>query len=392
MSDAASEPPVAGLLLPGPVSVSFLSAIVESVGHPVFVKDRSFRFVLLNRACVDLFGHPRAEMLGKTDYDFFPPGEADLFRAYDQRVFDGGKSQVIEEEPITDRSGRRHRLRTVKAPLVNEKGEITHLVGIITDLTAIKAAEAALRSANEELERAVEERTQALRDVQQALLRKERLSVLGQLAGGLAHQIRNPLAAMQTAAAVLRRKLGDHADDEVHQALNVIREEVWEANRIITDLLDYARVKPPSRGDVDVERLIHNALEAAKVPEHVNVRWDLDEALIVRVDERQMRDALGNVLRNAVEAMPQGGILTITAHADGDVAVIGVEDTGPGLTRDSIAHLFEPLVTSKPLGLGLGLSTARTLIENQGGSIRAATQRGVGARFEVRVPMGALDG
>lgn len=374
------------------VSAQLLAGIIEHIAHPVFVKDRDFRLVLINRACCDLLGRTHDEVIGRTDYELFPTSEADFFRNVDQRVFGTGQPIKVDEEPITDASGQTHRLQTAKVPLVDEAGVITHIVGIITDVTQLKTAEEALRSANEELERAVEERSDALRDAQQALLRKERLAVLGQLAGGLAHQIRNPLAAMATAAAILRKKLGEHADDDVRQALNVIREEVWEANRIITDLLDYARVKPPSRGDVSVQTLLDAAIEHAKPPPNVMITWEVDEGLMVRVDERQMRDALGNVVRNAIEAMPGGGMLRITAHAGEDGTVIGVEDSGPGITRASIAHLFEPLVTSKPLGLGLGLSTARALVENQGGTIRCATQRGSGARFEIRVPIGEPDG
>ncbi len=368
------------------ISPQLLSGIIEHIAHPVFVKDREYRYVLVNRACCALTGWTPGEIIGRTDYDFFSPAEADGFRAVDEQVYARGLPVVIAEEAATDAAGRTYRVRTSKVPLFDPAGEVTHLVGIITDVTELKAAEAALRAANEELERAVEERSDALRDAQQALLRKERLAVLGQLAGGLAHQIRNPLAAMATAAAILRKKLGEHVDDDVRQALNVIREEVWEANRIITDLLDYARVKPPSRGDVPIQSLLDAAIEQAKLPTNVVIAWDVDAGLVVQVDERQMRDALGNVLRNAVEAMPRGGTLTISAHSGEEGTIIGVEDSGPGLTRASIANLFEPLVTSKPLGLGLGLSTARALVENQGGTIRCATQRGAGARFEIRVP------
>lgn len=385
MSDVPELPP--SLALPGAMSLELLAAVVENVAQPVFVKDAQSRFVLLNRAFVTLVGHERETMLGKTDADFFPEAEADFFRKMDERVLHEGTSLTIEEEPVTDAQGQRRYLRTTKSPLRDASGRVTHLVGVIVDMSEVKRAEPLLRSANEELERAVEERTRDLRDVQQALLRKERLTVLGQLAGGLAHQIRNPLAAMQTAAAVLRRRLGEHEDPDVLSALNVIREEVWEANRIITDLLDYARVKPPSRADVQVEQLLAAAIDATTPPSRVILQWDVTPGIVVRVDERQTRDALENVVRNAFEAMPQGGTLSISAHVDAGAALIALEDTGPGLTRDSLKHLFEPLVTSKPLGLGLGLSTARALVENQGGTIRCATQRGTGARFEVRLPL-----
>lgn len=368
-----------------PIDAMGLS-ILEQVAQPIFVKDRRFRFVFVNRALETFTGLRREAMLGKTDYDFFPAYQADFFRQKDEEVFRTGKSVEIAEEPLDGATGEVRRIRTMKAPLLDASGVPTHVVGIVTDLTDILAAGERLRFENEDLERRVGERTAELVGTQEALLRRERLAVLGQLAGGLAHQIRNPLAAMQTAASILKRKLGDAVDPEVGQALAVIREEVWEANRIITDLIDYARVKPPAREDVRVDELVEAMLAALELPPAIQITRSLEPGLVASVDVRQTRDALGNVTRNAIEAMPAGGELRLTAFADGRQIVIAIEDTGPGLTRDSVANLFEPLVTSKPLGLGLGLSTTRALVENQGGSVRVGTSPGRGARFEIRLP------
>jgi len=227
----------------------FLRAILDHLAHPVFVKDREFRFVLFNPALSALVGRTGSELLGKTDYDFFPAEQADHFRDIDTRVFRDGETVVIEEESLTDQGGELHALRTVKAPLRDAStGEVTHLVGIITDVTRLKRAEGALRRANDdlaqanddlarandELERRVAERTAALESAQEALLRKERLTVLGQLAGGLAHQIRNPLAAIATASSILKRKLAGAPDPEVLQAHAAHPEEGWGANRLLT--------------------------------------------------------------------------------------------------------------------------------------------------------------
>lgn len=373
----------------GEPASQFLRAILDQVAQPIFVKDRAFRFVLLNPAFGALTGRSTASMLGGTDHDYFPAEQAAVFRASDERVFHEGRVVIVEEESLTDSDGSVHVLRTVKAPLREPStGEVTHLVGIITDVTMMKNAEAVLRSANEELERRVAERTHALRTTQDALLRKERLAVLGHLAGGLAHQIRNPLAAMATASSILKKKLQNSPDADVQQALHVILDEVWEANRIITDLLDFARVKAPDRSTISAIEIVEMALVRARPPNDIEIVLGLLEDVTVNVDARQARDAVANVMRNAFEAMPNGGTVHISIVSDKDTALIAVEDTGPGLTRDILACLFEPLVTSKALGLGLGLSTARMLIENQGGTVRASTQGRGGARFEIRLPLG----
>ena len=370
-----------------PTSGELLRAIVDHIGHPVFVKDRAFRLVLVNPAFLALVGRSHESVLGRTDYDLFPREQAEFFRGVDLRVYEHAESIVIDEESMTDHGGDMHILRTVKEPVRDVRtGEITHLVGIITDVTSIKRAEQALRDTNEELERRVRERSNALEAVQTELLRKERLSVLGQLAASVAHQIRNPLAAIATASAILRRKLAATDDPDITQSITAILEEVWGANRIITELLDYARVKAPMVKRVGVEELIESALAATSPPSTVTIEREVDEALVVEVDPRQAGDAIASVIRNAYEAMPSGGRLRLSAYDDGDAVLVAIEDTGPGLTRDAIKGLFEPLVTSKPLGLGLGLATARLLLENQKGSIRAATQGGGGARFEIRLP------
>lgn len=370
----------------------FLVEVFDRIAHPIFVKDRQFRFVLLNRALTEMVGVSREAMLGKTDYDFFPTAEADFFRQKDIEVFASGGQVVIDAEPITDVAGRRRVLATTKVPLCDAAGNVTHLVGIVHDITKLEAYQESLRSSNEELERRVLERTEALRSAQAELVRKERLAVLGQLAGSLAHQIRNPLGAITNALSLLEHALDD-ADGErvrrpgVDHALGVIREETWEANRIITDLLDYARVRPAQARPVDVRHVVVQAVAAETVPDLVRLELDLPELPRVFIDADQVRDALRNLVRNAVEAMPDGGALTLLARRVGGAVVVTVRDTGPGVALEVEERLFEPLVTTKPLGLGLGLPTVRAMIENQGGKVRYVGGADRGASFELELPV-----
>src|SRR5262249_29552865 len=149
----------------------------------------------------------------------------------------------------------------------------------------------------------------------------------------------------------------------------IILEEGWQANRIITDLLDYARVRAPERKACDARALVEQALMSQPVPSVITLEKAFTEVPLVSIDPDQVRDAVANLIRNAVEAMPDGGTLQIGVYErDGEV-MISIGDTGPGIPREVKDRLFEPLVTTKPLGLGLGLTTTRALIQNQGGSI-----------------------
>ncbi|HEY3451065.1 MAG TPA: ATP-binding protein [Myxococcales bacterium] len=364
----------------------FLGAIFELVAHPIFVKDRQFRWVLFNRAFCEMVGRSRDVLLGKTDYDFFPRQEADWFRARDEQMFASGATVDVAEEFITDASGARHTIATTKAPLRNAAGEVTHLVGIIHDITRLKTAEEALRQVNDQLEKRVQERTAALAAAQEELVRKERLALLGQLAGGLAHQIRNPLAAITNAGYLMQKSPGAQNDAELKQSVSIVIEEAWKANRIITGLLDHARVRAADREICKITQLLDQAVAAHSPPDSVEIVRSIEAVPLVHVDPNQVREALQNLVRNALDAMPQGGTLTLETRREGKMVVVAVADTGPGIPPEQQRTLFRPLVTTKPQGLGLGLITARMLIENQGGNI-AFVGSGKGARFEVQLPV-----
>jgi PAS domain S-box-containing protein len=387
-SDDAIEPLSSGENL----SARLLARIVDRVAHPIFVKDRAFRFVLLNEALSAMTGFAKVDMLGRTDHDFFPPDEADFFRRKDEEVFATGARIVVEEEWITDAQGNRHLLATTKVPILGENGQPTHLVGIIHDITSLKQAEAALREANEACEQRLLAQTAKLEEARERLVRKERLAALGELAGGVAHQIRNPLAAIHNAYTLARQRLAQGDVTGADAALAIIGEEVQAANGVVTDLLDYARVRPVTPRDVSLGYLLEQAVGAQIIPASIAVLRNVPEGIVARVDASQVQSAIANVLRNAVEAMPAGGTLLLEAWREptdgregGEQVAVAVSDTGHGIDPSLRERLFEPLVTTKKHGVGLGLSTALALIENQGGSL-SFEPCGKGARFVMRFP------
>ena len=364
----------------------FLGEIIDHIAHPIFIKDQQFRWVLLNQAFCEMVGYSREQLLGKSDFDFFPEQEARFFRAKDVEMFSSSKPVFIDEEPITDGHGNRHILATTKVPLTGPDGRVMYLVGIIHDITQLKTAQDALREANAALDQRVAERTAELHRARDELVRKERLAVLGRLAGGVAHQIRNPLGAITNAAAILRRELGPDANEVVAGALQVIHDEVWGANRIITDLLDYARVRRPSRTKLELRSVVDRVLAIEEVPRIVSVALELGGLPQIEADFEQLTGAVGNLVRNAVEALPHGGTITIRGEREDTMVLLAVRDTGPGVPASIRERLFQPLVTTKPLGIGLGLTTARSLIENQGGTLRECGGA-EGACFEIRLPI-----
>ena len=228
----------------------------------------------------------------------------------------------------------------------------------------------------------------ALRDTQEELVRQEKLAVLGQLAGGVGHELRNPLGAIKNAAYFLRIAL-EKPEPEVKETMEILEKEVETSERIITSLLDFARPKPLTQRKVDVNDVVQETLSRAGVPGNVEVVGQLDEALpMILADPDQLGLAVGNIIRNAIQAMPEGGRLVVKFEASSPEEVsVSFADTGAGIPKEDQGRLFEPLFTTKAKGIGLGLAITRTLVEKHAGTIEVRSEVGKGSTFTVRLPM-----
>ncbi len=254
--------------------------------------------------------------------------------------------------------------------------------------TELQQANQRLSQLNEELDAKVKERTQQLLVAQDELLRKEKLAVLGQVAGSVGHELRNPLGVMSNAVFFLQTVLAD-ADDSTKEYLGIIRDEIGSSERIVSDLLDSVRTKPPQPERVEAGELIAQTLRKCSVPPCVAVRLEIAEALPpLRVDPLQLQQVLRNLISNAVEAMPEGGTLEISAleNPPGSSVTIAVRDSGSGMAPEVLAKLFQPLFTTKARGIGLGLVVVKNLTEANGGSVQVQSEAGKGSRFAVTLP------
>ena len=232
---------------------------------------------------------------------------------------------------------------------------------------------------------ALEEKTRELEAAQEELVRKERLAILGQLAGGVSHELRNPLGVMKNSVYYLKMVLPE--DERVRKHLGIMEREVTTATRIVTDLLDIARTKPPSQAPTDLSELVREVLDRTPLAENVEVVARLAPDLPpVAVDALQVQQVLGNLITNGAQAMPEGGTLTIeTARAEGG-ARVAVSDTGVGIAPENLEKIFQPLFTTKAKGIGLGLAVAQGLAEANGGTISVESAVGRGSRFLVVFP------
>lgn len=233
-------------------------------------------------------------------------------------------------------------------------------------------------------ETVAERRAAELAEAQEQLVRSERLAAIGGLASAVGHELRNPLGVISNAHYLLRSKL-EGADEQVRKHLTTAERETAAATLIVSDLLEFARARDPIPTDVRLDELVAEALEVAPPPAGIEVRQDVESA-VVRADRDQLRQVILNLLTNGYDALDRGGQIGVeTVHADGAVR-LRVWDTGTGIDDATKEQIFEPFWTSKAKGIGLGLTVTRRIVEAHGGTVSVGDRPGGGTQFELELP------
>lgn len=275
-------------------------------------------------------------------------------------------------------------------PYLKKRNHLTKtLVERISGAIRQVELEQSLQGYYEQLEDEVESRTKDLEQVQEKLIRSERLAAVGELASGVGHELRNPLNVIRNCAYLLNIAVTDKGDEEAANTLQVLDKQIDIANKIVTDLLDFTRITPPSPDRVDLKTIINESLSWITVPEYVTVNTNLnDHPMKVRTDAEQISRVFTNIISNALQAMNgKDGELNIDTGTEDNDVWIKFRDNGCGIPEDNFDKIFEPLFTTKPKGIGLGLAITKRLVEQNGGKIELASQAGQGTTFTVKLPL-----
>jgi two-component system NtrC family sensor kinase len=215
--------------------------------------------------------------------------------------------------------------------------------------------------------------------------RTERLAAIGQVAGGIAHELRNPLNVVKTSVYYLLNAKNPTAAKQAEH-LTRIERHVTLADGVITALSSFAKMPVPDLQPFPVSQCVQEALETNPVPENVRVTVDCPVSLPpVQGDINHLRIVFANLIRNAREAMPKGGSLSIKGQVVNDAVEVAVTDTGVGIPSEDIYQIMEPLYSTKARGLGLGLAIARAILDKNNGSMRLTSEVGKGSSFTVRL-------
>jgi two-component system, NtrC family, sensor histidine kinase HydH len=258
-------------------------------------------------------------------------------------------------------------------------------VGILTGVLSgrERRRRAELQETAEKLRRVYQE----LQETSEQVKRADRLSVVGQLAAGLAHEIRNPLASIDGAAEVLDGT--PESDDVRREIIGIIRKECFRLNRLLSSLLLFARPSPPERKAVDIGVVLDSTVDllSHSAGREIRLKTEVDRPLPpVLLDREQITQVFLNLALNAAQAMPEGGDIVLSAReADGGV-LVRVRDEGPGIPQQHLDRIFDPFFTTKETGTGLGLSVAHQIVTQHAGTIRVVRNADRGMTFEVFLP------
>lgn len=298
-----------------------------------------------------------------------------------------GERDYDTEFRVIWKDGSIHHIKAEAQVIRAADGTPLRMTGINYDITERNKAEEILKSYSEHLQQEVEQRTSELHQAQEKLMRQERLAALGRMAGFISHELRNPIGVISNAVYFMKMAQPD-LNNELNESLNIIEKEIHISEKIISDLLDFTRIKAMDRQPASVSELIGQTLERFPAPESVETVIEIPTNLPdIFVDHQQFSQVLGNIITNAHQAMLDGGKVTITATAQSDMIGIAIRDTGVGIPPENMDKLFEPLFTTKTKGIGLGLAICKMLVEVNDGQIDVQSYPGHGSTFTIYMPI-----
>ena len=365
-------------------------SFVDTATDLMIITDKNGTFTDVNKAMIEILGYSREELTGMhiTQIITEEAQENDFKPNWGKFIEDG---KINLDTTFLTKNGDEIPGELKAIAVFDVSGNIVGSRAVISDLTERVQAEEELKKHRDHLEELVTERTQELHDTQDKLIRHERLAALGQMAGGIGHELRNPLSIITNAIYYLKMTLPD-VNEKTAKYLEMIDSETRSAAKIISDLLDFARVKVSEHEDVSISELISDMLTKHPPPTNVEVNIHIPNDLpSIYIDPAQIVQVLVNLFANAYQAMPDGGDLTVTSEQSIVPSLqssffIAISDTGVGIPPENMEKIFEPLFTTKDKGIGLGLVISKILVEANNGSIKVESMIGEGTTFTLLFP------
>jgi PAS domain S-box-containing protein len=363
-------------------SITFNRNLIDSSMDGILGCDENDTVVTYNQSMEQMLGYSKTDVIHRMKFDqFFPAGMAVRFKEeLCEKNYGGQNRLVLYETHLMEKSGREIPVQ-VSASLLFNQGRENGLVCFFRDLREIRR-----------LEHEISDQTR--------ILHQDKMMSLGRLAASVVHEINNPLSGILNYLRLMIRILeGERLDEErakrFRDYLELVETETQRCSRIVSSLLNFSRVSPPAFGEVRIKELIkrciilsRHKLELSDICLESDIQSDIPP---INGDFNQLQQCIINLIFNAIDAMPKGGILTLEGRHETDeqLAVIAVKDSGNGIAPDDLPYIFEPFFTTKnaAFGVGLGLSTVYGIMERHHGSIDVASRPSEGATFTLKLPV-----
>jgi PAS domain S-box-containing protein len=336
-----------------------LQLMADSLPAVISYIDPQQRYMFNNKAYEEWFGQSPNKIIGRHVRETL--GEHGYERIHGRiEAALSGERQSFEYE-LTLRSGTRH-VSATYIPDFGEQGQVKGVFVLGIDITERKRME-------------------------ERLLKAERLAAIGETAAMVGHDLRNPLQAISTATYVLKKESTPSADEKTREMFEVIEDSVAYSDRIVRDLLEYSQEFELELSEATPKLIASDAIRQVEIPKNITISDLTSDEPKIRVDTTKIRRIFVNLIEDAVDAMPDGGKLTIVSNRSDNFLMVKFADTGPGIPETVLRDLWKPLITTKPKGIGLGLAICKRIAEAHGGSITVESKVGEGTTFTLRLPI-----
>ena len=342
--------------------LSIVYEALNSSTNGVLIADLQGRIVYVNPAFLSMFEYGgEMEIIGRSAGDLFVA--RDINQLADVKAAVDASDEETLEFSVQRRDETVFPVEVAASNVTDGEGDVVGRMALFVDITARKKMEEQLKH-------------------------RERLAVLGQVAGGIVHELRNPLGWIKGSTYFLETAL-EEPDADVTKAIELLKRGVIKSEKIVDGLLSFVRPTSPERQKVCINDIVLKALSDMNLPENIRVVQNLDDSLpAILADPDQLGLVFDNIILNAAQAMPGGGVLTIESGISAGWVSVSFADTGVGISDENLDRIFEPLFTTKDEGVGLGLALIKMLVEGHGGRIEVESALGKGSVFAIHLPLG----
>jgi PAS domain S-box-containing protein len=370
-----------------------LREIISNAPIGIATSDSNMRFLDANVTFCKILGYSEQELCKMTFKDITVSADIEESTSNMEKLRSGKISFFSQEKQYIRKDNTIIDGRVTVSAIRDKNGAPILFIAQMEDITERKKmqqtlirSEQKLRVYSSHLKDMVDLRTIQLKDANERLVKSERFAAIGELAGMVGHDLRNPLAGIKNATYFLKKKGSALSEEQTKAMLENIEKGIEHSDKIINDLLEYAGEIHLELQVISAHTILENVLYLIKIPDTVKIVNEIPKNLTVRVDQNKIGRVFINLVKNAIDAMPKGGTVTIKCVPTKDLAEISVADTGVGISEDVLPKLFTPLFTTKAQGMGFGLAICKRVVEAHGGRISVETAKGVGTTFKVTLP------